>query len=89
MESTTTDNKMKIADDITQLVGNTPLVRLNKLSEGCHAEIVLKLEFYNPLGSVKDRIGLAMIEAAEKDGKITPGKTIILEPSSLINLFAY
>lgn len=73
---------MKIAKDITELIGNTPLVRLNKLSEGCHAEIVLKLEFFNPLASVKDRIGLAMIEAAEKAGKIQKDKTIIVEPTS-------
>jgi len=72
---------MKIAKDVTELVGNTPLVRVNKLAEGCHAEIVLKLEFYNPLGSVKDRIGLAMIEAAEKSGRIGPD-TIVLEPTS-------
>ncbi len=82
MGSITQENKMNIADDITKLIGKTPLVRLNKLSEGCHADIVLKLEFYNPLGSVKDRIGLAMIEAAEKDGKIDKDKTIILEPTS-------
>ncbi|MBP9853381.1 MAG: cysteine synthase A [Candidatus Omnitrophica bacterium] len=73
---------MKVANDITELIGNTPLVRLNKLCEGCHAEILLKLEFFNPLGSVKDRIGLAMIEAAEKDGKINKNKTVILEPTS-------
>jgi len=73
---------MKIANNITELVGKTPLVRLNKLTEGCHADVILKLEFFNPLGSVKDRIGLAMIEAAEKDGKINKEKTIILEPTS-------
>ncbi len=73
---------MKIAKDITELVGHTPLVRLNKLTEGCVADVVLKLEFYNPLGSVKDRIGLAMIEAAERAGKIHKDKTIILEPTS-------
>ncbi len=73
---------MKIANDITELIGKTPLVRLNKLNEGGHAEIVLKLEFFNPLSSVKDRIGLAMIEAAEKAGKLIKGKTIIVEPTS-------
>ncbi len=73
---------MKIANDITELIGNTPLVRLNKLNEGGHAEIVLKLEFFNPLSSVKDRIGLAMIEAGEKAGKIIKGKTTLVEPTS-------
>jgi len=77
-----TDVAMNIAEDITKLIGNTPLVRINKLAEGCHADIVAKLEFYNPLGSVKDRIGLAMIEAAERDGLIDKEKTVILEPTS-------
>jgi len=72
---------MRVFDDITKTIGNTPLVRLNKLAEGIDAEILLKLEFFNPLSSVKDRIGNAMIEAAEKDGKINKDTTII-EPTS-------
>ena len=82
MGPTATSASMKVAKDITELIGNTPLVRLNKMSKGCHAEILLKLEFYNPLGSVKDRIGLAMIEAAEKSGKVNKDKTVFLEPTS-------
>ena len=82
METSVIDSTMKIASDITELIGKTPLVRLNKLNKDCHAQVVLKLEFYNPLGSVKDRIGLAMIEAAERQGKIDKQKTVILEPTS-------
>ena len=73
---------MKIADDITQLIGATPLVYLRALSERSGATIVGKLESFNPGGSVKDRIGLSMIEAAERDGTIAPGRTTIVEPTS-------
>ena len=72
---------MKIASDVTELIGNTPLVRLRRITKGCAAEVVAKLEFYNPAHSVKDRIGVAMIEAAERAGAIAPD-TIILEPTS-------
>ena len=72
---------LKIAEDVTQLIGNTPLVRLRRLTEGCVAEVVAKLEFYNPAHSVKDRIGVAMIDAAEQAGLIK-ADTIILEPTS-------
>jgi cysteine synthase A len=71
----------KIAGSISELVGHTPLVRLNRITEGCCGEIVVKLEFFNPSGSVKDRIGVSMIEAAEKAGLIK-GDTVIVEPTS-------
>ncbi len=71
----------RIFSDITTTIGNTPLVRLSKMAEGLEAEVIAKLEFFNPLGSVKDRIGIAMIEAAERQGQIRPD-TLIVEPTS-------
>src|SRR5512138_2914735 len=72
---------MKIANNVTELIGNTPLVRLNRLTEGARGTVVTKLEFYNPAHSVKDRIGVAMIEAAEKAGLINKDTTLV-EPTS-------
>src|SRR3954469_20180255 len=71
----------RIYDDITQTIGNTPLIRLRRVADGCPAEVVAKLENFNPLWSVKDRIGVAMVEAAEAEGKIDKD-TIIVEPTS-------
>jgi cysteine synthase A len=67
----------RIYDDVTQLVGGTPLVKLNRLTEGLDATVAVKLEFYNPANSVKDRIGVAIIDAAEKSGALKPGGTIV------------
>jgi cysteine synthase A len=72
---------MRIADDITELVGNTPLVRVNRITDGAAARVIAKLEFFNPAGSVKDRIGVSMIDAAQAAGLIGPD-TVVVEPTS-------
>jgi len=73
---------MRIASDVTHLIGNTPLVRLNRMASGLRGEVVAKLEFFNPAHSVKDRIGAAMVDALEREGKLEPGVSTIIEPTS-------
>ena len=72
----------RIYDDITQTIGNTPLIRLRRVTAGCEAVVVAKLENFNPLWSVKDRIGVAMIDAAEEQGLLKPGRSVVVEPTS-------
>jgi cysteine synthase A len=73
---------MRIAEDVTRLIGNTPLVRLNRITKGCGATVVAKLEFFNPAHSVKDRIGISMVDAMQREGKLVPGTSVIVEPTS-------
>jgi cysteine synthase A len=76
------EKEMAFAKSVIELIGNTPLVSLNRVTEGAYAKVAVKLESSNPLKSVKDRIGVALIEAAEREGKIQPGKTVLIEPTS-------
>lgn len=84
LAATTSWGRGRIFDDITETIGQTPMVRLKRLAATAktNAEILLKLEFFNPLSSVKDRIGVAMIDALEAEGRITPGRTVLVEPTS-------
>ncbi len=84
MSTIKTNGRGRIYDSITDTIGDTPLVRLNRIAKekGVKANLLAKLEFFNPISSVKDRIGVAMIDALEKAGKIVPGKTVLVEPTS-------
>src|SRR6218665_4057459 len=84
MSETRKPGRGRIYNSITETIGDTPIVRLDKLAKekGVKANLLAKLEFFNPIASVKDRIGVAMIESLEAQGKITPGKTVLVEPTS-------
>jgi cysteine synthase len=82
MPSVRTPSRVDIPSNLADIVGRTPMVRLTRIAPGCAAELCGKLEAYNPAGSVKDRIGVAMIDAAEREGRIEPGRTTIVEPTS-------
>jgi cysteine synthase len=84
LDATKSWGRGRVYDDITETIGHTPLVRLARITKaaGLKADILMKLEFFNPLSSVKDRIGVAMIDVLESEGKLTPGKTVLIEPTS-------
>src|SRR3954449_3219209 len=77
-----TRSRVELPSNLADIVGRTPMVRLTRIAPECGAELLGKLEAYNPAGSVKDRIGVSMIDAAERDGRIEPGRTTIVEPTS-------
>src|SRR5829696_6217860 len=82
MPSARSPSRVDLPSNLADIVGRTPMVRLTRIAPDCGAELLGKLEAYNPAGSVKDRIGVAMIDAAERDGRIEPGRTTIVEPTS-------
>ena len=84
LSATNSWGRGRVYENITETIGHTPLVRLGKIAKqaGARADILLKLEFFNPLSSVKDRIGVSMIDVLETEGKITPGKSTLVEPTS-------